>query len=78
MIGRQPWTSEAHESYVNYNSNCLDANEDVLNKIENYIEERRPQVKSPSKGKKLEKKSVLAENKKENKYNPHHYLSPKV
>jgi len=37
MIGKQPWASEAQESYVNYHSNCVDANEEVLNKIENYI-----------------------------------------
>ena len=50
----------------------------MLGKIENYIEERRPHVKSPSKGKKQEKKPVCVDTKKENKYNPHQYMSPKV
>jgi proline dehydrogenase len=44
MIGKAPWTSEAHENYLNYTSHAIDANPDVLHKIENYIEERLPRA----------------------------------
>jgi hypothetical protein len=43
MIGKCPWTSESQENYVNYQQHCVEANPDVLHKIENYIEDRLPQ-----------------------------------
>lgn len=85
MIGKHPWKSEAQENYVDYHQHCIDANPDVLLKIENYIEERlpnsaKPQRKSPSKPKPKDKKLTLPkeEEKKENRYQPNNYLSPKA
>jgi hypothetical protein len=78
MIGRNPWTSESQESYVDYHQNCIEVNEEVLGKIENYISERQPQVKSPPKAKKGERKVAASQDKKENRYNPAHYQSPKA
>jgi hypothetical protein len=84
MIGKHPWKSEAQENYVDYHQHCIDANPDVLLKIENYIEERlpnsaKPERKSPSKPKPKDKKLTLPkeEEKKENRYQPN-YLSPKA
>jgi hypothetical protein len=83
MIGKNPWTSESQENYINYHEHCIEANQDVLHKIENYIDERQPQSykdekKSPQKGhKSKERKGLPNEDKKENKYQPNNYLSPK-
>lgn len=78
MIGRSPWTSEAHENYLDYQQHCINANPDVLHKIENYIEDRLPlrdkeDRRSPQKLKTGEKPD-----KKENKYLSNNYLSPKA
>ena len=52
MIGKNPWTSESQENYVNYHEHCIEANQEVLHKIENYIDDRQPRKedrKSPQK-----------------------------
>lgn len=85
MIGKNPWTSESQENYINYHQHCIEANTDVLHKIQNYIEERLPQnakenKKSPQKAQKSKEKKISLPNeeKKENKYQPHNYMSPKA
>lgn len=79
MIGRSPWTSESQENYVNYQQHCIDVNPDVLNKIENYIEERLPQrEKDERRSPQRPQKSKEKQEKKENKYQSNNYLSPKA
>lgn len=83
MIGKHPWKSEAHENYVDYHAHSIDANPDLLLKIDNYIEQRlpntaQPQRNSPSKPKPKDKKLPKEEERKENKYHPGNYLSPKA
>jgi hypothetical protein len=52
MIGRTPWTSEAQENYVPYVENSLEADPEILLKIENYILDKAPQSPQPAKLKK--------------------------
>lgn len=55
MIGRSPWTSEAHENFLDYHQHCIDANPQVLSKIDEYLENRQPT--------KEEKRSPIKQNK---------------
>lgn len=84
MIGKQLWTSESHENYVDYHNNYIQADPHILSKIQNYIEERVPnspptpiQKKEKSQQKFIQNSCLKKEDKKENKYSSNNYTSPK-
>ena len=86
MIGKNSWTSQAQENYVNYHENFIEANPHVFSKIQNYISQKESESakaakKSPQKGfKKGDRKHGISqkEDRKENKYQINSYLSPKA